>query len=251
MKPLPLPLPEPEPDTNANKSDRARRRILLGLLASGLSLPAVLRQALAQQGQSNMQGLQRVQGDVRVNGVAAKTGTAVRPGDTVSAARGALAMFVVGQDAFLLRENSRVELAGKELFVNVLRLASGRLMGVFGKSGQGNDRRIVTAAATIGIRGTGGYLEAEAGRTYFCLCYGSAEIASADGAARDAYSTRHHDSPRYIYGDGRKNAIVPTGVSNHTDAELILLESLVASPAAISVGWPNDEQSLPVSNPCR
>ena len=108
-------------------------------------------------------------------------------------------------------------------------------MGVFDKSGQGNDRRIVTAAATIGIRGTGGYLEAEAGRTYFCLCYGSAEIASADGAARDAYSTRHHDSPRYIYGDGRANAITDASVSNHTDAELIILEALTGRQPPQSV----------------
>src|SRR6266849_3560743 len=43
----------------------------------------------------------------------------------------------------------------------------------------------------------------------------------------ESYSTRHHESPRYIYGDGRKRTIVPTSVANHTDSELILLESLV------------------------
>jgi hypothetical protein len=47
------------------------------------------------------------------------------------------------------------------------------------------------------------------------------------GGARESYSTQHHESPRYIYGDGRKRAIVPASVSNHSDAELILLESLV------------------------
>ena len=70
-------------------------------------------------------------------------------------------------------------------------------------------------------------MEAETARTYFCLCYGTAEVAATMGGARESYSTRHHESPRYIYGDGRKRAIVPAGVANHTDSELILLESLV------------------------
>ena len=47
------------------------------------------------------------------------------------------------------------------------------------------------------------------------------------GGARESYSTRHHDSPRYIYGDGRERAITPASVANHADSELILLESLV------------------------
>lgn len=43
---------------------------------------------------------------------------------------------------------------------------------------------------------------------------------------------------RYIYGDGRKEAIVPASVANHTDAELILLESLVgrSSPPSFMEG---------------
>lgn len=218
------------PDANQT----TRRRVLLGLLAGGLSLPAVLRQVLAQQGQA-LQGLRSAQGEVRLNGQPAGVGAPVRAGDTVSTARGAMAMFVVGQDAYLLREDSRAELTGVAQFVDVLRLATGRLMGVFGKGG---DRRIVTPAATIGIRGTGAYLEAEQGRSYFCLCYGAAEIATTDGAARDAYSSRHHDSPRYIYGDGRANAITAANVSNHTDAELIILEALTGRqpPQAVMDG---------------
>jgi hypothetical protein len=208
-----------------------RRRVLLAMLGAGsglASLDGALRVAVAQ----SPQGLRRAEGDVRINGTSAAAGALVRPGDTVSTARGALAMFVVGQDAYLLRENSRAELSGSDLFVDVLRLAAGKLMGVFAP---GRDRRIVTAAATIGIRGTGGYLEAEEARTYFCLCYGSAEIASTDGAARDAYSTRHHDSPRYIHGDGRQNAIVPATVANHTDQELIMLEALTGRTPPQSV----------------
>jgi len=85
----------------------------------------------------------------------------------------------------------------------------------------------VTPNATIGIRGTGAYLEAEAARTYFCLCYGTADVATADGKVKDSYSTTHHESPRYLYGDGRKDAMTAARVVNHTDAELIMLEALV------------------------
>jgi hypothetical protein len=69
-------------------------------------------------------------------------------------------------------------------------------------------------------------MEAETERTYFCLCYGAAEVGPSGSSLRESYSTTHHESPKYIYGDGRKRAIVPASVSNHTDAELILLESL-------------------------
>jgi len=164
-----------------------------------------------------------IQGDLKINGKPAEAGTLVRPGDAIVLGNGALATFVVGQDAFLMRENSHAELMGSGL-VSVLQLITGKLLGVFASGGE---RRLVTATATIGIRGTGAYVEAEPRRTYFCLCYGAAEVTATMGGARESFSTRHHDSPRYIYGDGRARAIAPASVANHTDSELILLESLV------------------------
>jgi hypothetical protein len=201
--------------------DRVRRRALLKL-AAGIGMSAALRLALAQS--SAKQGVRTVQGDMRINGKPAEAGTLVRPGDAVALGDGAVATFVVGQDAFLMRGNSRAELIGSGLLVSALQLVTGKLLGVFGSGGE---RRLVTSTASIGIRGTGAYMEAEPQRTYFCLCYGTADVAATMGGARESYSTRHHESPRYIYGDGRKRAIVPASVANHTDSELILLESLV------------------------
>jgi hypothetical protein len=200
---------------------RARRRALL-VFAAGIGLPAAVRLALAQS--SAKQGVRTVQGDMRINGKPAEVGTLVRPGDAIVLGDGAVATFVVGQDAFLMRENSRAELIGSGVLVSALQLVTGKLLGVFGS---GRERRLVTATASIGIRGTGAYMEAETARTYFCLCYGTADVAATMGGARESYSTRHHESPRYIYGDGRERAIVPASVANHTDSELILLESLV------------------------
>jgi hypothetical protein len=196
----------------------ARRSALLAL--GGVGLHFALRSALAQT--SSRQGVRTVKGDVKVNGKPVVVGGLIRPGDTIEIGREALASFVVGQDAFLLRKESRAELIGSGVAVSAVRLVTGGLLSVFG----GGEHRLETATATIGIRGTGAYMEAEPWRTYFCLCYGTAEVATAPGGARESYSTRHHDAPRYIYGDGRKQAIVPASVSNHTDAELILLESL-------------------------
>jgi len=198
---------------------RARRHALLALLGAGI-LPGALRSALAQA----KQGVRKVQGELSVNGKPAGLGTPVRPGDSIATGKGAYATFVVGQDAFLVREASRAELIGSGALVSALQLVTGKLLGVFGSGGE---RRLVTATATIGIRGTGAYIEAEPTRTYFCLCYGTAEVAATLGGARESYTTRHHESPRYIYGDKRSRAIVPASVANHTDSELILLESLV------------------------
>jgi len=198
----------------------SRRRALVALTAA-IGMPAALRLALAQT--SEKQGIRAAKGDVSVNGRPAAADTLVRAGDTIVLGKGALASFVVGQDAFLMRSDSRAELIGSGVLVSAVQLITGALLSVFGDG----EHRLATSTATIGIRGTGAYMEAEPQRTYFCLCYGTAEVTAALGGARESYSTQHHESPRYIYGDGRKRAIVPASVSNHSDAELILLESLV------------------------
>jgi hypothetical protein len=201
------------------------RRRLLGWIAGGIAAGArPTAPARAQESPQAIQGLREVRGDVRVNGAQADAGSLVRPGDTVTTGPGALAAFVIGQDALMMRDSTRAELVGAGVLLAGFRLVTGKLLGVFAS---GQAKRLETPSATIGIRGTGAYMEVDDERTYFCLCYGSAEIATASGDARDAYSTTHHDSPRYIYGDRREQPIVPALVSNHTDAELIMLEALV------------------------
>ena len=209
---------------NRPRPAHVRRQLLQILAGAGLGMAGLPRGARAQNQPAGTQGLHIAQGDVRINGNPATQGSLVRPGDAVTTGGGALAMFIVGQDAFLMRADGRAEFSGTDLALNAVRLLTGKLLAVFA-SGQG--KRLETASATIGIRGTGAYLEIEEERTYFCLCYGSAEIATIGGEARDAYQTTHHESPRYIYGDRREQAIIPASVSNHTDAELIMLEALV------------------------
>src|SRR5574341_358736 len=151
----------------------------------------------------------------------------VKPGDVITTGPDAELVVVVERDAFLVRARSRIELPGDatRLLVTGLRVVTGALLSVFEP---GKEKRIRTATATIGIRGTGIYVELDGARTYVCTCYGEAELAPVDDpAAAETVRTRHHDEPRYIYPQGMPRRIEKAPVVNHTDAELILLESLV------------------------
>ena len=86
--------------------------------------------------------------------------------------------FRIGRDAMLVRRNSTLEVVA-----NGFRLVTGAVLTVFSP---GRSRQLTTPTATIGIRGTAVYLEAQRGRTYACTCYGEAELGSAfDPAARE------------------------------------------------------------------
>lgn len=80
---------------------------------------------------------------------------AVSSGDTFVTSTASQALYVIGQDAFLQRENSAVSFSGA--VVDVLRILSGKLLSVFAKG----SKKIETVTATIGIHGTGCYIEAE------------------------------------------------------------------------------------------
>lgn len=89
--------------------------------------------------------------------------------------------------------------------------------------------RLAVSTAVIGIRGTACYIEELVDRTYFCLCYGEAEVVPAVAPQeRETIRTNHHDHPISIYSDpAMPKSMVSAEVVNHTDAELTMLESLV------------------------
>jgi hypothetical protein len=209
-----------------------RRRFLKALAAAGLFGPAgisgLIRDALAKGNAPIAPGLQKVRGEVTVNFKLAKEGQLIAPGDTIVTGRDSEAIYVIGKDAFLQRELSTVSF-GADTAVNLMRVATGKILSVFGKGA----RTIQVSTATIGIRGTACYIEDEGmgarARTYFCLCYGNVDLTPAAAPReRESYSTKHHDKPVYIHNDmSMAKMMVPAGVINHTDAELELLENLV------------------------
>jgi hypothetical protein len=85
---------------------------------------------------------------------------------------------------------------------------------------------IRASLATIGIRGTGAYLEVEPDGVYFCLCYGEA-VVSGPNMADKLVKTTHHESPLLLNTHAPAMTAEPGPFRNHTDAELIMLEALV------------------------
>jgi len=193
-----------------------RRRFLQGAAAL-----LVVREALAAG--TLEKGVYRVRGAAHLNDVPARPGMDVKPGDAVVTAAGGEIIFVVDRDAFLLRENSRLEVGGAA--ASVFRIVTGALLSVY----QPGVRKTLHAQnATIGIRGTGVYVESGADKTYVCTCYGEAELTPlADPGARETVRTTHHEQPRYILPKGAPQMMMKAPVINHTDAELTLIESLV------------------------
>ncbi|MDH3451309.1 MAG: hypothetical protein OEN20_02735 [Gammaproteobacteria bacterium] len=165
-----------------------------------------------------------IKGRASVDGTQASLDTQVQPNSLLETGRSSRIIFAVGKDAFILRSNSRLQLSGNEL-VNTLRLAAGAVLSVFGKS----EHRIVTTTASVGIRGTGIYVESDPERSYVCTCYGVTDIqAATDANSREQITSLHHDAPRYVTAGGAVGQrIQPAPFINHTDTELMLIEELV------------------------
>ena len=211
--------------------DDPRRRILIQALAAGFFYSA--ENAAAQlfgrapgklpAGQS----IYRVSGRVTVNSQEATLQTRIVSGDTVETAPNAEVVFAVAEDAFLLRGGSRMVIEKPPSgLTSALRLVTGKILSVFGR---GRPTRIITATSTIGIRGTGVYTETDPEQTYFCTCYGVAEVtANNDPSSKETVVATHHDKPLYILAKGKKGeSIRRAPFINHTDQELALIETLV------------------------
>ncbi len=216
-----------------------RRKLIRTLLMGACLTPAVmavLKDSSAAAQEPIIQGFQTVKGDVRLNGRAAHVGQVVRPGDVCTTGTDGHCVIVIGEHVFLLREDSEIEfelehfeegLDTSRSVTERIRVAAGALMGVFANT----QATITTPLATIGIRGTGLYLEARKDRDYVCLCYGKAELTpNLKPQLAQNLDTFHHDAPRNIFKDPLAHGgrvIAPEKMINHQDEELIMLEALV------------------------
>lgn len=209
----------------------ARRELLLKLAAAGAlgagGLLGLVREALSAGSLPATPGFRHIKGPVGVDNTRASIGLNIKPGQAVMTGEGGEAVYIIGPDAFLQREKSKIvfeESGGAQ----VMRIITGKVLSVFGK-GRERPRNLTisTATATIGIRGTGCYIEAEEARTYFCLCYGEAEVTpKGNPQQKEIVQTKHHDRPMYIHAAGDR-MMAPATVINHTDAELTMLENAV------------------------
>jgi hypothetical protein len=220
------------------EADDPRRRLLLQALAAGFFSGGggASSLAFAQTLLGNTPGklpdgrsIYRVNGQVAVNGAAATLDTRIAGRTTIQTGRDGELIYAVGQSAYILRGQSEVivETAPNDsTVVSALRLLGGKLLSVF------PSRRpvtLTTKTASIGIRGTGVYLEADPEQTYFCTCYGVADVsANEDPESRETVAASHHDRPLYILANQQKGRSIRNApFVNHTDQELALIETLV------------------------
>lgn len=218
-----------------NAIDQQRRNLLLKALSSGLYIACTAGTALPAWAMSQLPNLApgksiyELSGKVTIDKKPATLDTKITASSIIETGADSKVIFAVGKDAFILRDNSRLELDGTELIIQGLRIITGKLLSVFGKRSDQQKLRLETVTATIGIRGTGVYVESEPDKTYICTCYGTTELASkTDPLSKERVITKHHDSPRYILKNapaGKK--IHPAEVINHDDDELELIEALV------------------------
>ena len=222
-----------------DKVDDPRRRLLVealtvGLIAAGFPAGNAYAQLFGRRpaqlppGQS----IYRIAGTTLVNGKAATLQTLVRPGDTVETGRDSEIVFVVSGHSMIMRpethlviESERKDAASLPATGLRMRMRTGQLLSV----SRDSPMRITTSTAAIDIRGTGWYAESDPEKTYFCTCYGVAEIAASnDPGSKETVVSKQHDRPLYILGKSAAGTSIRNApFINHTDQELMLVETLV------------------------
>jgi len=222
--------------SRSGEADDPRRRLLVQALAAGFfGGTAASTEALAQllgTAPSKLppgRSIYRLSGNVMVDGQPATLETKVGGRSTIETGKASEVVYAVGQSAFILRGESRVILETAQAESSVLtglRLLTGKILSVFAPK---RPMQLKARTATIGIRGTGVYMEADPEQTYFCTCYGVADIASnADPESKETVAAQHHDRPLYIVqGAPAGKNIREAPFINHTDQELMLIETLV------------------------
>jgi len=236
-----------------NKTDEdPQRRLLMEVLAAALFSTAIGSRNVAAQVLGSRpaplpkgKSIYRIEGQVLVDGQPATLDTRIAANSTVQTGKDGEVIYAVGETAHLQRSESQVTMETKEansVVVSGLRVLTGRILSVFPS---GKPVRMTTRNASIGIRGTGVYMESDPEQTYFCTCYGTADIASAsDPTSRETVVSSHHDRPLYILtGEqpGRNIRLAP--FINHTDQELMLIEALVGrTPPFV---FPKDNYTRP------
>jgi hypothetical protein len=224
---------DPFEEFRSGLEDPRKRARLLQMLIFGAAAATTPAQAFfwgkKTQQLAEEQSIFTLKGEVSVNGEKADKNTRIRAGDTVRTGDASEVIFAVGGDSFLLRDNSELQIGGNGFVIDTLRMLTGRLLSVFASRGQGQRLSVNAATATIGIRGTGMYLESQPDEVYLCTCYGQVALSSAqDPDDSELIATSNHESPRYISSEPVRGTRIRTApVLRHTNVELRLLENIV------------------------
>jgi hypothetical protein len=250
-----------------NRRDFLVQALSLGWLAGGIGWNSPALAALFGKLPGKLpsgKSVFEVKGEVLIDGKQVTERTVIKPSDKITTGSNSYLIAAVGSNSFVLRDRSVLDLGGGNPLKQVMRLVSGKFLGVFGKLGKDRQLSLNTPIATIGIRGTGVYAESDPDKTYLCTCYGTTEMAAAadhdffaPAGAKDRKKkvdaapvevaqvvAQHHDAPKYILAapDNGKR-ITPAPFINHTDLELMTLEALVGRKTPF--GLPASEYEAP------
>jgi hypothetical protein len=198
------------------------RREWMELMALGGGAMAAARVGAALAKGDIPPGVNQLEGTASINGRVARVGMPVQLGDRISTGRMSQVVIVVGSDAFLLRSQTVIEVKGSDGVLKDMLITTGKVLSVFAKK----PVAIKAATASIGIRGTGAYIEVDPASVYFCLCYGEA-LVEGPGMAPRKVKTTHHEEPVLLRTDGASMGMEPVPFRDHSDAELVMLEALV------------------------
>jgi hypothetical protein len=197
----------------------SRRQFLIS--AAALPLAALLP-VTAKAADSTIHALE---GDVYINNRKLYAASKIKSGDEIVVSHDGKLVFSIGEDAYLLRGGTvvQVNLHNNNLLVSSLRLVTGAVLGVFGK--RRTTTHIRTATATIGIRGTAVYVDASPHTCYTCTCYGHTDLVV--GRQREEVIATHHNAHMVSAAVAGGMQMQVHESKGHTDDELRMLEALV------------------------
>ena len=205
----------------------SRRKFLIA--AAVLPLAAII----PIQASAESSVIHELQGTVTVNKKVLTLTSIIRSGDEIMVSPDGKLVFSIGEDAFLVRGGSTLQVYAEEggMLVSALRLVTGAMLGVYGK--RKTTTRIYTATATIGIRGTAVYASVMPDRLYTCTCYGHTDlIVGLDKA--DVIAT-HHNAHIVTTGKNGNAQMKAFEVLDHNDDELRMLEALVGRKPIVDI----------------
>ena len=183
------------------------------LLAAGALLPQAAGAQWAE--------IHELAGEVRLDGRRIARNAAIQAGQTLATGGDGRIWFSLAGDAYFLRPGSELRLQGfpgRDKLIEVLRLVTGALGATFAR---GPRRSVVAGTVTVGIRGTGVYVETSAAETYACTCFGATELNGL------TVSATHHSARLLRRGETQPQE---APLERHSSEEMGRLESLVGRP---------------------
>ena len=202
-----------------NMSTKSRRRFLIA--AALLPVAAIIPiKAFAAT-----RKIHEIEGDVFINQAKINSESLIKNGDEIVVSKDGKLVFSLGEDAFLVRGGTTLQVYSDHdsLLVTALRLVTGAMLGVFGK--RKTTTHIYTATATIGVRGTAVYAAVTKDKLYTCTCYGHTDLIV--GLEREDVISKHHNAHVVTINVSGNTQMKAFEVIDHNDDELRMLEALV------------------------